>query len=73
MDWNSAEHLLDYPTAYAYAASVNYNTECVPGKGSTIFLHCSTGRPTAGCISVSESAMVKILKSLNEDTLICIQ
>lgn len=72
-DWYSAEHLIDYSTAYAYAVAVNYNVECVPGKGSAIFLHCQTGRPTAGCIAVSKKMMVKILKNINDDALICIQ
>ena len=40
--WNSAEHLAKYPKAYKYAIAVNYNTECIPGKGSAIFLHSDT-------------------------------
>ena len=67
---NSAEHLISYPTAYRYAIAVNYNTACTRGAGSAIFLHCSTGRATAGCISVSQNDMVRILKMLQGDTLI---
>ncbi len=70
--WNEAEHLIDYPKAYKYAIAIDYNTSQIPNKGSAIFLHCSTGGPTAGCVSVSESYMVTILKSLKSDTRIYI-
>ena len=70
IQWSSAEHLIGYPTAYRYAIAVNYNTACTPGAGSAIFLHCSTGGSTAGCISVSQSNMIRILQSLQGDTLI---
>lgn len=63
-DWNSAEHIIDYKIAYAYCIAIDYNTDCVPGAGSAIFLHCSTGGATAGCVSVSESSMVFILRSI---------
>lgn len=70
IQWSSAEHLIEYKTAYKYAIAVNYNTSCTPGAGSAIFLHCSTGGSTAGCISVSQSNMIHILQSLQGDTLI---
>ena len=72
IQWSSAEHLADYSTAYKYAIAINYNTSCVSGKGSAIFLHCSTGGATAGCISVSQSTMIQILCNLRSDTLIYI-
>jgi L,D-peptidoglycan transpeptidase YkuD (ErfK/YbiS/YcfS/YnhG family) len=62
-DWRSAEQLAKYDKAYKYAIAINYNTDPVtPGLGSAIFLHCSTGRPTAGCVSVPEDAMKFLLK-----------
>lgn len=70
IQWNSAEHLVSYPTAYKYAIAVNYNAACTSGAGSAIFLHCSTGGSTAGCISVSQSNMIQILRNLQNDTLI---
>lgn len=70
IQWNSAEHLIGYPTAYKYAIAVNYNTACTPSAGSAIFLHCRSSGSTAGCISVSQSNMVKILQNLQDDTLI---
>ncbi len=61
-DWNSAEELAKETTAYAYALIIEYNMHpVITGAGSAIFLHCSTGRPTAGCVSVPEDMMVKLL------------
>ena len=72
-DWGSAEILADYPVQYQYVLSINYNTDPpVPGLGSAIFLHCKTDRPTAGCISVSEEAMLFFLQYVDEKTLIVI-
>jgi len=62
-DWNSAEHLSDYPDAYRYALVINYNMNpVVPGAGSAIFLHCASGSYTAGCVGVPEENMLEILK-----------
>lgn len=72
-NWNSAEHLISYTTAYAYAVAVDYNTAGTPGKGSAIFLHCSTGGPTAGCIAVPRKSMIRILRRLEAGAKIHIQ
>ena len=73
IDWDSIEHLIKYPEAYKYVLSINYNTDpIIPGNGSAIFLHCSTDRPTAGCISVSDDSMVFFLKFVDEITQISI-
>ncbi|MDO4491154.1 MAG: GBS Bsp-like repeat-containing protein [Lachnospiraceae bacterium] len=71
-DWNSAEHLIDYTGSYGYCLALDYNPQCTPGVGSAIFLHCSSGRPTAGCISVPESVMKKILNLVRRDCLMVI-
>lgn len=71
-EWKSAEHLVEETVAYAYACNIDYNTQCVPGNGSAIFLHCSTGRPTAGCVSVPQDVMIQLLQLINEDTVIVI-
>ena len=57
INWNSAEHLIDYASSYHYAVVVNYNCDpVVPGAGSAIFLHCTAGASsTAGCIAVPDS------------------
>lgn len=64
----SGEHLASpgYATAYAYAIDIAYNTSpVVPGNGSAIFLHVSTGGGTAGCVSVSQPNLLLILRWLN--------
>ena len=72
-DWRSAENLAGEKVAYAHALVIEYNTRPVaPGAGSAIFLHCSTGRATAGCVSVSESVMKKALAFAGPDTRIVI-
>jgi L,D-peptidoglycan transpeptidase YkuD (ErfK/YbiS/YcfS/YnhG family) len=37
----------------------------IKGGGSGFFLHISNGRPTAGCVSVPESQMLTLMKSIN--------
>ena len=76
------EHLADYPVQYKYAAVIGYNTlEPRYGAGSAIFLHCygprkhwfqcrSSRTATAGCISVPEKVMVRLLKVLRPGAVI---
>ncbi|HEY3924045.1 MAG TPA: L,D-transpeptidase family protein [Acidothermaceae bacterium] len=56
-----------YGTAYAYAVDIAYNTDPVPGeaKGSAIFLHVSTGGGTAGCVSIAQTNLLKVLRWLD--------
>ena len=69
VDWKSAEDLPKETVAYKYVAVIEYNTaNIVKGAGSAIFLHCSLGRPTSGCVSVSEEAMIKILGLIKHGT-----
>ena len=79
------ERLADYPVQYKYAAVIGYNTlEPRYGAGSAIFLHCygprkswfqcrSSRTATAGCISVPEDVMVRLLKVLRPGAIIDIQ
>lgn len=71
-DWNSAEHIVDHAEAYAYAINIEYNSACTRGKGSAIFLHCSTGGGTAGCVSVPRNTMINILNNIQSNCLILI-
>lgn len=50
--------------AYDYAAVIAYNTARVPGRGSAIFLHVGTGTATAGCVSLPESELLRVLRWL---------
>lgn len=58
------EHLINYKGSYDYGLFINYNEKGIKGKGSAIFLHCSKGRATAGCVAIPKSSMKKLLKAL---------
>jgi len=59
------EPMYDTP-AYDYGAVIAYNTSpVVPGAGSAIFFHVSTGGPTAGCVSLPVSELLEALRWMN--------
>lgn len=72
-DWESAEHLIEYPKQYEYAIEIKANPDNIPGKGSAIFLHCSVERTTAGCVAIDRMKMLKILQMLKKNTYIWIK
>ena len=51
--------------AYDHGAVIAYNTARTPGLGSAIFLHVSTGGPTAGCVSLPAGQLVDLLRWLD--------
>jgi L,D-peptidoglycan transpeptidase YkuD (ErfK/YbiS/YcfS/YnhG family) len=60
-----SEDMSRSPTAYRHLAVIAYNTSpVVPGRGSGIFLHASTGRPTLGCVSLPLRQLVATLRWL---------
>lgn len=72
-DWNSAEHLIEYPIQYEYFIEIKINPNNTPGKGSAVFLHCSKNNKTKGCIAVNKQIMEKIIKNVDKETRIIIQ
>ncbi|MEU4467308.1 L,D-transpeptidase family protein [Streptomyces sp. NPDC024017] len=57
-----SEHLITYRAQYAHALVIGFNYERpVRGRGAGIFLHVNGRGATAGCVSVSEEAMRRIL------------
>lgn len=75
-DWNSGERMSRQGVSYNYGLVLNYNPDCIPGKGSAIFLHCNTERNnfgSAGCIRVPEERMKQLIQSVNENTRIVIR
>ena len=68
------EHLIDCKPYYNYGLFFDYNTDPVRyGKGSAFFVHCKGGEPyTEGCIAVSRSNMVKIIRKVSDGARICI-
>ncbi len=67
-DWNSAEHLIEYPIQYEYLIEIKTNPENIPGNGSAVFLHCTNNKPTAGCIAIDREIMQKLIECINEKT-----
>ena len=57
-----AEKLRARVPAYNYVQVIGYNEKRTPGRGSAIFLHVSTGRATAGCVSLKQSSLLRILR-----------
>ncbi|WP_316774736.1 L,D-transpeptidase family protein [Streptomyces sasae] len=58
-----AEKLSSYGTQYAYALVIGFNYDKpVRGRGAGIFLHVNGAGATAGCVSVPEDAMRRILQ-----------
>lgn len=72
-DWNSAEHLIKYKEEYEYAIEIKINPKNIKEKGSATFLHCSTNRPTAGCISIDRKYMKRIFSLIDENTKIIVR
>ena len=73
VDWRSAEHLSEYLLQYEYAIEVKVNPKNIPGKGSAIFIHCSNGTKTAGCIALQREKMIKLLAQIDKYTEIIIK
>ena len=67
-DWNSAEHLIDYPIQYEYLVEIKSNPLNIPNKGSAIFLHCSNNTATHGCIAINKDDMEKLVNNIDKNT-----
>ncbi|MBQ8935078.1 MAG: L,D-transpeptidase family protein, partial [Oscillospiraceae bacterium] len=70
----SGEHLADY-YQYKYAIAIGFNIDpVVYGRGSGIFLHCKSTDHwyTAGCVSVEESDMLRLMCAMNNGAYIII-
>ena len=73
-DWTSAEHIVEYEECYRYVLATSYNVERIRGKGSAVFLHCTSdqGEGTAGCIAVPEVYMREIMKRIKQQCILVI-
>jgi L,D-peptidoglycan transpeptidase YkuD (ErfK/YbiS/YcfS/YnhG family) len=59
--------------AYRWFAVIDYNADpAVPGRGSAIFVHVDTGRPTNGCVSLAAARLVDLLRWLRPGARIAI-
>ena len=61
-----------YIPEYAHAIVMGVNPERIPGRGSAFFVHTSTGAPTAGCVALDDTTLVKIIQWLQPGALIAI-
>lgn len=64
------EHLYYTVPYYRYAVVIDYNTRNAPGgvvqgAGSAFFLHVTVGAPTAGCVSIAQDQLVRIMRWLS--------
>lgn len=68
IQWESAEHLIDFTVPYAYSIFIQYNWP-VEGyaRSSAIFLHCIGNVYTGGCVSIPEEDMVTILQHIDAE------
>lgn len=67
-DWNSAEHLIEYPIQYEYLIEIKSNPLNIPNNGSAIFLHCSNNTATHGCIAINKKDMEKLINNIDKNT-----
>lgn len=65
-DRSRSEHLIDYGGYYDYCIDTGYNPEGTPHRGSALFLHCSMGINTGGCIAIPEETMIEIMRNYRE-------
>ncbi|MFI6090159.1 L,D-transpeptidase [Streptomyces sp. NPDC051218] len=62
-----SEHLITYDPQYVHALVIGFNYDRpVRGRGAGIFLHVNGRGATAGCVSVPEDAMRRILAWADE-------
>lgn len=62
----TSEDMSRSPRAYRHLAVIDFNTHpIVPGRGSGIFLHVSTGLATLGCVSLPLAQLVRTLRWLD--------
>jgi L,D-peptidoglycan transpeptidase YkuD (ErfK/YbiS/YcfS/YnhG family) len=62
------EDMSHSPTSYRHLAFIRFNTDpVVPGRGSGIFLHVSSGRPTLGCVALPLPNVLTILRRLRPE------
>jgi L,D-peptidoglycan transpeptidase YkuD (ErfK/YbiS/YcfS/YnhG family) len=59
---------------YDFIVEIDHNSPRIKGRGSAVFLHLARENlgPTAGCISMTRSAMLRLLRRLGPETKIVI-
>ncbi len=68
INWNSAEHLSDYPKQYELAFVIEYNINPKEiNHGSAIFFHVKNKETTAGCVATTIENLKYIIDWLKQD------
>ena len=68
----TASENLDIPE-YVHSVVMGVNTrERIPGNGAGFFMHATDGGPTAGCVSLDDGTLVKVIQWLRPGALIAI-
>lgn len=72
--WNSAEHLINVNPCYNYVLALSYNENCIPGKGSAIFLHGLHPQKnwSEGCIAIDQEFVKQLVCQADARTKIVI-
>ncbi|MDM2539394.1 L,D-transpeptidase family protein [Mycobacteroides abscessus] len=58
---------------YKHAIVMGVNKDRVPGGGSAFFVHSTDGGPTAGCVSLDDATLVKLIGWLRPGAVIAIK
>ena len=74
LDMKYSEHITQCGHAYRYCLNISFNEEGTPGRGSAIFLHCTSprGTYTEGCVAIPENIMKQVLQNVREDCTVVI-
>lgn len=68
---NNGDRLMRDDHLYDFIVELNHNTRPrIAGRGSAVFLHLArdTFGPTAGCVSMTKSAMLRLLRRIGPRT-----
>lgn len=74
LNTDDSEHIIEYQVHYQYCLNISYNSDCVPGLGSAIFLHClGPYKPyTGGCVAIPEDQMITVMCNVDPDCVVVI-
>ena len=61
-----------YIPQYAHAIVMGVNKARIPGNGGAFFVHTTDGGATAGCVSLDDDTLVKIMRGLQPGALIAV-
>lgn len=69
----NGDTFMDGSPQFNYGLFIDFNHDCIPGKGCYIFMHCTGPYDyTAGCVAVSEENMKQVLQLVDDNVRICI-